>query len=248
MFWGGLTKNEEVNVVDNIQSANIQAQTQRVQEIGARSAASLYGAAASGKADELQSKSEAAEPEEKIDLTGKEDGARETADITSQADTENVETYTESAAGEDSSSQQIAEKGVELSQDSIKAAEAMVKQQIKEASPEELSKTKPLGEPKLLDLRLAESVSVAEINDTITGKPLPPVLDDPYCTHTDLTPEEVERITREAEEALKAQQKETAEQMEANENESPVPQEAIESGSAPLKEPAKSEEEEKPSE
>jgi len=224
-----------VNVVDNIQSANIQAQTQRVQEMGAKHAASLYGAAASGKADELQSKSETAEPEERVVLSDKKVDAQEGAETTSQAGAESVETYSESTAGEQSSLSQTAERGVELSDDSLKAAEAMVKQQIKEARPEELSKTQPLAEPKLLDLRLADSVSVADINDTMTGKPLPPVLDDPYCTHTDLSAEEIERITREAEESLKAQQNQTAQEQaqaqEAVESESP-PQEAAESAAA----------------
>lgn len=218
-------------MVDNIQSANIQAQTQRVQEMGAKHAASLYGAAASGKADELQSKSETEEPEEKVVLSDKKVDAQEGAETTSQAGAESVETYSESTAGEQSSLSQTAERGVELSDDSLKAAEAMVKQQIKEARPEELSKTQPLAEPKLLDLRLADSVSVADINDTLTGKPLPPVLDDPYCTHTDLSAEEIERITREVEESLKAQQNEKAQAQEAVEPEGP-PQEAAESAAA----------------
>ncbi|MHC9542767.1 MAG: hypothetical protein AB9903_24920 [Vulcanimicrobiota bacterium] len=223
--------------MDNIQSANIQAQTQRVQEMGAKHAASLYGAAASGKADELQSKSETAEPEERVVLSDKKVDGQEGAETTSQAGAESVETYSESTDGEQSSLSQTAERGVELSDDSLKAAEAMVKQQIKEARPEELSKTQPLAEPKLLDLRLADSVSVADINDTMTGKPLPPVLDDPYCTHTDLSAEEIERITREAEESLKAQQSETvgetaqAQEQKAAEPEGP-PQEAAESAAA----------------
>lgn len=198
-----------MNLVDNIQSANIQAQTQRVQEMGSKNAASLYGAAASGKADELQSKSEAAEPEERVVLSDKKVDAQDNAETTSKTGAESVETYSNSRAGEESSSQQVAERGVELSDDALKAAETMVKQQINEARPEELSKTQPLAEPKLLDLRLADSVSVADISDTMTGRPLPPVLDDPYCIHTDLSPEEIERIKREAEETLKARQNET---------------------------------------
>ena len=239
-------------MVDNIQSANIQAQTQRVQEMGARHAASLYGAAASGKADELQSKSEAAEPEEKVDLTGKKDEAQQGAETRAQTGADNVETFTESASDQQSS-QQVAERGAELTDDSMKAAEVMVKQQIKETPPEQLSKTQPLAEPKLLELKLADSVSVADISDSMSGKPLPPVLDDPYCTHTDLPQEEIDRITREANEALKAQeQKDAAPTGESEEADQPQHAEA-ESPEMPAEEntvekPAEEVAEEKPAE
>ena len=172
--------------MENISNAQIQASIQRAQAEGGMAAAELYGAAATGKADEeMKSADETAEPQETIEIQGTqpEDSGRRGVDEQAPAG------HGQAAGQEDSieieqempSKEEILNQGGPVPEDSLRTAEAIVKQQIQDPEKaRELSRTKPLGEPKLLDLRLEESIKMMDIHDLMSCKPLPPVMDDAF--------------------------------------------------------------------
>jgi len=72
----------------------------------------------------------------------------------------------------------------ELPVEASKEAEKTVRKQNDgdEASPE-LSCMEPVAESRSPDLAMAGNIALMDIHDLMSGKPLPPVMDDPYDTH-----------------------------------------------------------------
>lgn len=164
--------------MENITNAQIHSQMQRAQAEGGTSAAQKFGAAASGKADEEQHKlEESSEPEEQVEINASSPQSAESdvnttekaPDAGDAAETEERLPSREEILGQDGS----------ISEESLRNAEAIVTHQIKDPEQsKELSKRKPLGEPKLLELRLEESIKMMDIHDLYSCKPLPPIMDD----------------------------------------------------------------------
>jgi hypothetical protein len=173
-------QSKDVNFVDNL-PGQIQVNVQRMQQEGAKHAASLFGAAASGKLDEEISQRNA-EPEEKVDI-GREKAAVDGKDTAAGSrEMEGTGMPCETAQqdeGSDPSPEEILRRGADILPESLEAAGAMVRAQVAEKEKkEELSRMKPLGEPKLLDMRLEESIKLMDIHDLYSCKPLPPIMDD----------------------------------------------------------------------
>ncbi|MDQ7823253.1 MAG: hypothetical protein RDV48_10700 [Candidatus Eremiobacteraeota bacterium] len=169
--------------MDNLQSSNIQAHLNRIQQEGGKTAASLFGAATSGKADEERHKT-SADPQEKVELSQ----GRQAPGISKEDKAPALKKGPDRApspvgpAGEQKSDRQPAEilkEGPPMSEESLRAAEAIVREQIKgEKTKSDMTKVKKLGEPKLLDMRLEESEGPLDIHDELTKKPLEPQIEE----------------------------------------------------------------------
>jgi hypothetical protein len=178
---------KEVNTMENLTPGQIHANAQRMQQEGATHAASLFGAAASGKLDEeLHHRKEPAEPQEQVEIGGeapKIDG-KDSASVEAGHKTmgESGSTQLKDDTNEPSA-EEILQKGPDIPPESLQAAGGIVRAQMaQKEKKEELARTKPLGEPKLLEMRLEESIKMMDIHDLYSCKPLPPIMDDdPEC-------------------------------------------------------------------
>jgi hypothetical protein len=174
--------------MDNISSAHIHSQVNRMQQEGGKAAAQLYGAAASGKADEESGKAD--EREQLLEEKAAQ-GKVTQAEMEVSGENEEVPEQFESSAVEAAvlpGAEDILEKGAGLSAESMESARELVESQIQDnKASEELASPNQTEEPKSMDLRLAENIAVMDIHDLMSGKPLPPILDDPYDIHMENT-------------------------------------------------------------